>query len=112
MNHATLPEWMKDVTLAELPAQHQALAETIGLEGLVNLIAAHGGETLYIPKADAIIRIIRDKRIRASYNGINAQALAREYGLSERQIYTIVEGARIVLPGQCSLFERADEPKL
>lgn len=53
-----------------------------------DLARRFGGEYLYVNKR--ILLTARDKDIRSAYNGRNANKLARQYGLSERQIYNIV----------------------
>ena len=49
------------------------------------------GSRIYV-SAHAEQRKERDREIRRSFNGKNISALARLYGLSERQIYNIVNG--------------------
>ena len=46
------------------------------------------GERMYISNHSH--RTYRDRDIRSAFNGHNYKQLARDYGLSERQIYNIV----------------------
>ena len=47
-----------------------------------------GGQELRIPSPD---KAARNAEIRAKYTGANVHALAKEYGLTERMIYYIVQ---------------------
>ena len=47
-----------------------------------------GGQELRIPAPD---KAARNAEIRAKYTGANVRALAKEYGLTERMIYYIVQ---------------------
>ena len=47
-----------------------------------------GGQELRIPSPD---KAARNAEIRAKYTGANVRALAKEYGLTERMIYYIVQ---------------------
>ena len=47
-----------------------------------------GGQELRIPSPD---KTARNAEIRAKYTGANVRALAKEYGLTERMIYYIVQ---------------------
>lgn len=54
----------------------------------------YGGEQLYIPKGLALVVSERDREIWRKYNGSNHFALAKEYNLTVRQIYSIIERVR------------------
>ena len=56
--------------------------------------ALHPLGTVTIPSTALIRRIARDESIRQQFRGHNHDALAREYGLSSRQIRRIVERRR------------------
>ena len=53
-----------------------------------DLVKHFVGERMYISNHSS--RSYRDRDIRAAFNGRNYKELARDYSLSERQIYTIV----------------------
>jgi Mor family transcriptional regulator len=53
-----------------------------------DLVKHFCGDQLYISRHSN--RHYRNTDIRSSFNGRNYKELARDYGLSERQIYTIV----------------------
>ncbi len=73
------------------PADILALAELLGEGPAEQLIEAFGGETLYIPKRETLVRASRDQMIRKQYfDGENRRVLARTYHLSERQLRRII----------------------
>jgi len=81
---------------------HQVISQTItnisdadlrthGPAKITNAIKAHfGGETIYIPKGYELEITARHREIYEKFNGKNHIALAHEYSLTTRQIYSIV----------------------
>ncbi len=65
-------------------------ARQVGLAA-ADLVRQHyGGEQIYVPKGLALIITERDREIYRKFLGGNHFALAKEYGLTVRQIYSIV----------------------
>lgn len=60
------------------------IAEEIGCINLIKLLDIVNGDTVYLQRADNILRPVRDKRIKAEFNGYNRSELAKKYNLSER----------------------------
>ncbi len=87
MNNDSL---ISDADINELPEPQRALAEAVGIDALMKFADNFGGERLYIPKSDSILRNMRDKRIREEFNGYNIRELSRKYDLSTVQIRNIV----------------------
>ena len=54
----------------------------------------HGGLSIYIAKADSVIRSARDEKIRRDFNGYNFKFLVNKYNLSERTIRSITAEIR------------------
>ena len=77
-----MDDWLKEIKPSEIPEHMAPLVDAIGIDAAVRLMEQVGGACIYIPKADALTRIIRDKHIRDEYNGYNAQQLALKYGIS------------------------------
>lgn len=80
---------------ADVPEDFQDIAEALGMEGFLKLVALCGGQDLYIPKRESLERGPRDRAIRARFDGGNYRALAAQYRLSVRQIRKIINGTRI-----------------
>ncbi|MDD3164993.1 MAG: Mor transcription activator family protein [Oscillospiraceae bacterium] len=79
-----------EITLNDIAEEYRDIAEVIGLEAFRQLTQLCGGQNLYIPKFESILRGSRDRDIRARFDGGNYRALARQYHLSERQIRKII----------------------
>ncbi|WII93167.1 Mor transcription activator family protein [Kingella negevensis] len=85
---------------------HFALAEQVGDENATRIeTALLGQRELYIPKCEAVLREFRNRQIRRDFDTLTnqqplpmlgylaAKNLARQYDLSERMIYEIVNAA-------------------
>nr|DAP14017.1 MAG TPA: Mor transcription activator family [Caudoviricetes sp.] len=82
-------EFVDDLTLEMIPDAYRAIAEAIGIENLLKLAQCVGGTTFYMPKAESLVRPVRDERIKAEFNGWNHAALARKYDVTERWVRQI-----------------------
>jgi Mor family transcriptional regulator len=92
--------------LDKLPEPHRKLAEVIGVEAMMRFCETYGGMSFTVPKMDKILAAERNGHIRREYNGYNASALARKYGLSKRMIEMIVDGsAPAQIDGQMGIDE-------
>lgn len=81
------------------------LARIVGLAAAGKLSLRWGGQWIAIPLARAYVRRRRDREIRGRYRAETAAALAREYDLSEHQIYVIVAAG-----AGDELFDDQDKP--
>lgn len=103
---------MRDLVIQpdDLNEEQQHLAELIGLDNFAKLVQVFGGTNIYIPKAEAFGRTMRNEKIRQEYNGRNIKSLAVKYGLTERQVYKLIDtipksNYTRVLDGQMSIFD-------
>ena len=99
---APVGKWTDSLTIEMLPEQYQPLAEILGVQPLLKLAEQYGGASLYIPKVEALVKALRDKRIQKEYNGYNAKELAQKYELSVTWVLNICKDNP--LPEQQSLF--------
>lgn len=77
-----------------LRVQHK-LVVWLGMEAAQKMCAYFGGETLSIVRASKALKTVRNREIIARYGqGEKASSLALGFGLTERQIYTILSGSR------------------
>lgn len=81
--------------------EQKAIAEIIGIEAYISLVRQYGGTSIYVLKEDSLVKDIRDKMIRAEFNGGNYVYLAKKYNLSDRTIRDII-GNSNRLEGQIS----------
>ncbi len=78
-----------NIDLNSLTEEQRLMIDRLGIEAFTALVKYYGGQTVYIPKADAFIRLERDERIRNEFNGYNYKFLCAKYNLSERTIRAI-----------------------
>lgn len=101
-------DFSKDLTIEMLQSElYTQIAEAIGVENFYKLAQTVGGETIYIPKQESIVRPIKEARIKAEFNGYNHTELARRYGFSERWVRTLCGDGHP--EGQLSIFDCMDE---
>ena len=74
------------------------VAEAIGVEATKKMLEIFGGESIYFPKPQSVIRSCRDRRIYHEFNGFNFRELAVRYELTTRQIRVIVHEQRMKSP--------------
>ena len=107
-------ELMRRLSLEDLEGNARKLAELIGMEGFIRVVEVYGGSSnLYIPKAEQLVRPLRDDCIRREFNGSNMSQLARKWGLTERYIREILkidmrDLHEAQVEGQLNLFEASN----
>lgn len=82
---------LRTVEPADIPEEYRDIADTLGLDTFLTLSLLCGGQTLYIPKREALERAARNREIRSRFTGDNYRRLSAEYRLSERQIRKIIQ---------------------
>ncbi len=103
-----MEDMAKELTLEMLEnSLYREIAEAIGTERLVRLAEVAGGSTIYIPKAESLIRPVRDAHIKKEFNGYNEAELAKKYGVSVRWVRQICGDG--VPMGQYSLFDYLED---
>lgn len=83
-----------EINLDDLPHDLRKIAELIGIDALFRLSAALGGDSLHIPHPERLSVTVRNRDIRAAFNGRNYRELAIRHGLTVRWIRAIVAGKR------------------
>lgn len=69
-------------------------AEHLGYLIMRRFAEAAGGGSVYVPKADSILRHERDLAIWAEFDGANHGQLARKYGVTEVHVYRVLKAMR------------------
>lgn len=103
-------EILESLTLADLQENHRAIAEVVGMEGMLKLCKSFGGSGIYIPKQKELIKNKVYENIYKEYNGTNTKVLANKYDVSEATVYNIVrdkisKGVTRRLQGQMSIAD-------
>ena len=99
-------EWVKELTVADVPRQFRELVEAIGVEAAAKLAHAYPGMSIYVPKPETLLEKKRNELIRRDVRSIGYRATARKYGLTEVWIRQIADhgGGRKI--GRASWRER------
>ena len=101
---------VKELPDVNMPEIYTQLVELIGEDNTLKVLNTFGGQIVYIPKSDAIIRAERNKNIRAAFTGYNYTELCRTFHLTEKQIRIIcgdivTEVRAAPMEGQTTLFD-------
>ena len=94
--------WMLDAKADDLPEPYSELARRTSVEHALTLAALYGGLTMYLPKLDQSVRVVRDQRIKDEWDGKNTKELAQRYNVTDRHVLRIVETKED--PNQFTLF--------
>lgn len=83
----------EDITLEDLSADQREVAEAIGLQQYLTMVQHFGGEAIYIPKSDGLLKNVRNRLIREDWQaGKSYRFLAKKYHLTKNTIIAIVSG--------------------
>ncbi|AJA42397.1 hypothetical protein AJ85_05730 [Alkalihalobacillus alcalophilus ATCC 27647 = CGMCC 1.3604] len=86
-----MEKWMHKLKVEDLPEVYQNLAQVIGVDGVIKMTQEFGGTYMYIPKVDGLLRVARDQKIAEAHkNGDSIRKLAREFGISDSRVRTIL----------------------
>jgi len=88
-----MTQW-DEIGINDLEGDMIDVAENIGLSAAKKLLTVFGGEAIYFPKPESVIRAGRDRKIYKEFNGYNYRHLAITYRLTTRQIRAIVKEQR------------------
>lgn len=83
-----------EILYEDLSPEQREIYDCVGAQAYGNLVRCYGGISIYIAKADSVIRSARDEQIRKDFNGNNIKYLVNKYNLSERTIRGIVANVR------------------
>ncbi|ASN72388.1 hypothetical protein 10S7_11 [uncultured Caudovirales phage] len=82
---------------------YRDIAEEIGVLNFLKVAKLVGGTTFYIPKAESLMRPVRDLHIKKEFNGYNHLELAQRYDVTERWVRQICGDGSI--EGQVTIFD-------
>lgn len=81
------------VPLEQHLTEQHAIVRAIGRDAARKLARDRKTETLEIPRAAAYLRVVRDTIMREQYETRSTAALAREYGMTRRNVFYRVGAA-------------------
>lgn len=85
----------KDVIFEDLNNEQREIAELVGLEKYLEMVELLGGEMIYIPKPDCVLKAARNRKIKEDYRaGESYRAIARKYNLAKNTVINILSGGK------------------
>lgn len=81
---------LKYLTKEDIPVSFTDIVDEIGIVGFIKLCKLCGGTSIYIPTENSLVKPIRNRVIRESFDGGNYKELARKFNVSEVQIRKII----------------------
>ncbi|MCM1104916.1 MAG: hypothetical protein NC409_12520 [Clostridium sp.] len=101
---------LREMTIGDLAEKHQLLAQSVGMDGLRNLVKNFGGGQIYIPKNADLLREMKVRAIRKEFDGLNLKQLAIKYDVSNSFVYNVIrdkiaQGIKHDVPGQTDFYD-------
>lgn len=84
-------DWIKEITIADVPKSFHGLVEAIGIEATYQLAVAYPGMGIYVPKPEALVEKKRNEMICRDVRIIGYRETARKYNLTEVWIRQIAD---------------------
>jgi Mor family transcriptional regulator len=81
---------IKHLNKDDLQDSFYDIADEIGLDTFVKLCELCGGSSLYIPTMKSLLKPVRNRVIKESFDGGNYKELARKYNITEVQVRKII----------------------
>ena len=65
----------------------QDLLECLDTESIYKLMMTYGGETIFVPKIDKVLKMERNEKIKNDFNaGLSQRQLVKKYGITARYL--------------------------
>ena len=93
MGYYVMSQW-DEIDKPDFDGDMIDVVEAVGVSAAKKLLTVFGGESIYFPKPEGMIRASRDRKIYEEFNGSNFRHLARKFKLTTRQIRSIVREQR------------------
>mgnify|MGYP003797457135 CR=1 FL=1 len=95
------------LTKDDLPDGVVDIVDVIGMDAFKDLVKFAGGSNLYIPNESSLVKGVRNRIIRDSFDG-NYKKVSRKFGISTTQVRNIVNYKWLntpsrILMGYCCL---------
>ena len=80
---------LDNLTINDLPEGVVDVVEVIGMDAFKSLVKFAGGSNLYIPNEASLVKGVRNRMIRDSFDG-DYRKVSRRFGISTAQVRNIV----------------------
>ena len=73
----------------------QDLLEYLDPESIYKLMMTYGGETIFVPKIDKVLKMERNEKIKNDFNaGLSQRQLVKKYGITARYLRKLLTEKR------------------
>lgn len=79
------------VRISDLPDSVKGIAEVMGLNVVLKMSQEFGGDAIYFPKYQSLVKGARDRMIRAEFDGSNHKDLAKKFNLTPACVRSILK---------------------
>lgn len=83
-----------NIQFEDLHPTYQLVARVIGVDNAIKLGKELGGEQFYLPKLDACLAGVRERKIIEEFKGGNYRELAVKHGVTSRWVRDIIKKHR------------------
>ena len=80
---------LDNLTRDDLPDGVMDIVDSIGIDAFKDLVRLAGGSNLYIPNEASLVKGVRNRMIRDSFDG-DYRKVSRRFGISTAQVRNIV----------------------
>lgn len=84
-------EWVKELTIDDVPSAFRPIVEAIGIEAAANLANAYPGMSIYVPKPETLFERRRNELICRDVQVLGYRDTARKYGFTEQWIRQLTD---------------------
>ena len=82
------------VRISDLPDSVKGIAEVMGLNVVLKMSQEFGGDAIYFPKYQTLMRGVRNRMVRAEFDGSNHKELAKKFNLTPAFVRMILKGRK------------------
>lgn len=81
-----------ELTRDQVDPKYQPIVDLIGIENFLKLCEYIGGDAVYFPRLDTVLRPVVYEHMKHEYNGYNEKELAMKYGVTVKWATRICRG--------------------
>ena len=87
-------ELLEAIKPEHLAPEQKELADLIGMDAYRKMMDFYGGEKIYIPRTETVIKKNKNEIIKAVFDGTNHQEIRKQFGITMRELDRILHGLR------------------
>ena len=80
---------LEHLSINDIPDSIKDVVDVIGMDAFKSLVKLVGGSNLYVPNESSLVKGVRNRMIRESFDG-DYKKISRRFGISTVQVRNIV----------------------